>query len=107
MAEFLLFASRYHFECQSCHFFNSPPRISKSSATDHHWIPLDIGCLKLNTDVTIEDGSLTVGIGIVIRDSVSLVLGCASVKIHWYFSPHVVELLALLEGLKFAHESGL
>ncbi|PON83547.1 Ribonuclease H-like domain containing protein [Trema orientale] len=107
MAEFLLFASRYFFEFQSCHCIDSPPPISKSSTTDHYWIPPDVGYLKLNTDATVEDGFLTVGVGLVIRDSVGLVLGCASVKIHGSFSAYVAELLALLERLRFAHASGL
>lgn len=63
--------------------------------------------MKLNTDAAVEAGSLTMGIGIVIRDSVGLVLGCASVKLNGSFSPHAAELLALREGLRSAHESGL
>ncbi|PON66023.1 hypothetical protein PanWU01x14_112500 [Parasponia andersonii] len=59
---------------KSCHGIDSPPPKSRSNATDHRWIHSDTGCLKLNTDTTVEDGSLTIGVGIVIRDSVGLVL---------------------------------
>ncbi|PON48987.1 Ribonuclease H-like domain containing protein [Trema orientale] len=104
--EILEDAGRYLFKWQNCHCIDSI-KISRSSATDHRSIPPDTGCLKLNTNAIVEDGSLIVGAGIVIRNSMGLVLGCDSIKISGSFSPHIAELLALGEGLRFAYESGL
>ncbi|PON94545.1 hypothetical protein TorRG33x02_095800 [Trema orientale] len=47
------------------------------------------------------------GAGIVVSESMGIVFGCASVKLKGSFSPHVVELLIVREGLGFAYESGL
>ncbi|PON73301.1 hypothetical protein PanWU01x14_058050 [Parasponia andersonii] len=67
----------YLYEFQNCLCIEMLPPAHESSAPDPRWILSDEESLKLNTGAAVED--TVMGARIVIRDSVDIVLGCASV----------------------------
>ncbi|KAK0595025.1 hypothetical protein LWI29_002683 [Acer saccharum] len=71
------------------------------------WIPPDPGLYKINCDAALNTASCLVGVGIVIRNSVGLVMASSSQRISASFSPQVAEAVAIQRGLQFALDSGL
>lgn len=88
---------------------NTPPVLAPSYSPLQSWKAPDPGCLKLNVDAFMREGSPTVGLGVgaIIRDESGFVLGAMAKPVPGCFSPFVTECLALREGLIFAADSGL
>ncbi|GMN50234.1 hypothetical protein TIFTF001_019407 [Ficus carica] len=86
---------------------NKPPVLAPSSSLLQSWKAPDPGCLKLNVDALVREGSPTVGLGAIIREESGFVLGAMAKPIPGCFSPFVTECLALREWLIFAADSGL
>ncbi|KAK3212813.1 hypothetical protein Dsin_017519 [Dipteronia sinensis] len=81
--------------------------VGRARPTGICWRPLEVGMLKLNTDVAIDVQNQRVGLGMVIRDDLGMVLAASTQKIRTYFSLPVAEAMTILRGTIFLKNSGL
>ncbi|KAK1557899.1 hypothetical protein Q3G72_033892 [Acer saccharum] len=85
------------------------PPASGRGPFGHVWRPPDGGAFKVNTDVALNVLNGKVGTGAVIRDSLgagAVLASCAQV-VSASYDPLTAEVLAVLNGLIFAKDSGL
>ncbi|KAK4857925.1 hypothetical protein QYF36_008310 [Acer negundo] len=81
---------------------------TKPSAADSRtWLAPLLGCLKLNSDVSVKSGKDFIGIGAAIRDSSGKVVAAISKPMVGNFSVELGEFLALREGLILAKSHNL
>ncbi|KAK9155453.1 hypothetical protein Sjap_002933 [Stephania japonica] len=71
------------------------------------WIPIEFGCLKLNVDASVTPYSSRVGLGGIIRNHEGSFYGDFTMCMEGTFSPEVVELLAIREGLNAVAQAHL
>nr|XP_023873270.1 uncharacterized protein LOC111985845 [Quercus suber] len=73
-------------------------------SSDSRWKPLAFGVYKINFDGAFFEERACAGLGVVIRDSVGLVIGALSQKIRYPGSVDMVEALAACRAIVFAKE---
>lgn len=75
---------------------------SKVRAKSFPWKPPPDGIWKVNVNVAWKEGEGNSGFGLVCRSSDGNLLGASSIFSEIEVHPPMVELMAILEGLKFA-----
>nr|POE63780.1 hypothetical protein CFP56_26606 [Quercus suber] len=79
-----------------------PRMVARSS--DSRWTPPSFGLYKINFDGALFEEQACAGLGVVIRDSVGLLIGALSQKIWYQGSMDMVEALAASRAIIFAKE---
>ena len=82
------------------------PRMAVRSM-DLRWKPLDSGVYKVNFDGALFLDQRCAGLGVVVRDSVGLVMAALSQRVRLPGSADVVEALAACRAICFAQELSL
>ncbi|KAK3217731.1 hypothetical protein Dsin_011701 [Dipteronia sinensis] len=96
-------------------FLNDLMRVDNMAKNEHggyelitpSWRPPDAGIYKVNTNVAIDDKGNRTRTGVIIRDYRGLVMASCAHTLTMTYSPLMSEVLAILQGLHFAFESGL
>lgn len=83
---------------------NSPSSVRRCPT---RWSRPRQGQLNLNADVGCRRGCNFISVGAAVRDFAGVVVARLAKKLKGFFSPHIVECLALREGLEFVRDLGL
>ncbi|KAK9275875.1 hypothetical protein L1049_023148 [Liquidambar formosana] len=82
------------------------PRL-RSTVPQTRWCPPPIGSFKVNVDSSTFEGSKSVGIGVIVRDSEGQVIATETQHIHVDFPRKVVEAMGVHFAVHFVRDLGL
>ena len=68
------------------------------------WIPPGHGFIKINSDGAVLQHERKAGVGQVARDSLAVCVGALAVHVAGIVNPLVMEMVGLLEGMKWARD---